>query len=125
MERVDELEATLATDRVALKAKKDEQAVYLKKIRALSRSVRNSPTNELLFERNEERLNQAQNHRRLADELMRTIADKEADVQLMGKELIEANLSLEDLPRVSRMSVNSSENYEVFSERWRTLATST
>ena len=29
---------------------------------------------------------------------MRTIADKEADVQLMGKELIEANLSLEDLP---------------------------
>ena len=99
MERVDELEATLATDRVALKAKKDEQAVYLEENQGLEQE-RQELTDQraTLRVRNEERLNQAQNHRRLADELMRTIADKEADVQLMGKELIEANLSLEDLP---------------------------
>ena len=99
MERVDELEATLATDRVALKAKKDEQAVYLEENQGLEQE-RQELTDQraTLRVRNEERLNQAQNHRRLADELMRTIADKEAEVQLMGKELIEANLSLEDLP---------------------------
>ena len=41
MERVDELEATLATDQVNLKAKKDEQAVYLRKTRALSKNAKN------------------------------------------------------------------------------------
>ena len=99
MERVDELEATLATDRVNLKAKKDEQAVYLEENQGLEQE-RQELTDQraTLRVRNEERLNQAQNHRRLADELMRTIADKEAEVQLMAKELIEANLSLEDLP---------------------------
>ena len=99
MVRVDELEATLATDRVALKAKKDEQAVYLEENQGLEQE-RQELTDQraTLRVRNEERLNQAQNHRRLAEELMRTISEKEAEVQLMAQELIEADLSLEDLP---------------------------
>ena len=93
-ERVDELEATLATDRLALKAKKDEQAVYLEENQGLE-DERQELTDQraTLRVRNEERLTQAQNHRRLADELMRTIADKEREVQMMGQELVEADLS--------------------------------
>lgn len=98
-ERVDELEATLATDRLALKAKKDEQAVYLEENQGLE-DERQELTDQraTLRVRNEERLTQAQNHRRLADELMRTIADKEREVQMMGQELVEADLSLTDMP---------------------------
>ena len=98
-DRMDELEATLATDRVALKAKKDEQAVYLEENQGLE-DERQELTDQraTLRVRNEERLSQAQNHRRLADELMRTIAEKEAEVQLMGQELIEAGLSVTELP---------------------------
>ena len=97
--RIDELEATLATDRIALKAKKDEQAVYLEENQGLEQE-RQELTDQraTLRVRNEERLNQAQNHRRLAEELLRTISDKEAEVQLMAQELIDANLSLNDLP---------------------------
>ena len=97
--RVDELEAQLASDRVALKAKKDEQAVYLEENQGLEQE-RQELTDQraTLRVRNEERLNQAQNHRRLAEELMRTIADKEVEVQSMGQELIDADLSLSDLP---------------------------
>ena len=97
--RIDELEASLATDRLALKAKKDEQAVYLEENQGLEQE-RQELTDQraTLKVRNEERLNQAQNHRRLAEELLRTISDKEAEVQLMAQELIEANLSLNDLP---------------------------
>jgi chromosome segregation protein len=97
--RIDELEANLATDRVALKAKKDEQAVYLEENQGLE-TERQELTDQraTLRVRNEERLNQAQNHRRLAEELMRTIAEKEGEVQLMGQELIDADLSLNDLP---------------------------
>lgn len=97
--RVDELEAQLASDRVALKAKKDEQAVYLEENQGLEQE-RQELTDQraTLRVRNEERLNQAQNHRRLAEELMRTIADKEVEVQSMGQELIDAELSLSDLP---------------------------
>ena len=97
--RIDELEAALATDRTALKVKKDEQAVYLEENQGLEQE-RQELTDQraTLRVRNEERLNQAQNHRRLAEELMRTISDKEAEVQLMGQELIDANLSLHDLP---------------------------
>jgi len=99
MLRVDELEATLATDKVALKAKKDEQAVYLEENQGLEQE-RQELTDQraTLRVRNEERLNQAQNHRRLADELMRTISEKEGEVRLMAQELIEADLSLDDLP---------------------------
>ncbi len=99
MFRVDELEAALATDRVALKAKKDEQAVYLEENQGLEQE-RQELTDEraTLRVRNEERLSQAQNHRRLADELMRTISEKEGEVQLMAQELIDADLSLNDLP---------------------------
>ena len=97
--RIDELEASLATDRLSLKAKKDEQAVYLEENQGLEQE-RQELTDQraTLKVRNEERLNQAQNHRRLAEELLRTISDKEAEVQLMAQELIEANLSLHDLP---------------------------
>ena len=97
--RIDELEASLATDRLSLKAKKDEQAVYLEENQGLEEE-RQELTDQraTLKVRNEERLNQAQNHRRLAEELLRTISDKEAEVQLMAQELIEANLSLHDLP---------------------------
>jgi len=97
--RIDELEATLATDRIALKAKKDEQAVYLEENQGLEQE-RQELTDQraTLRVRNEERLTQAQNHRRLAEELLRTISDKEAEVQLMAQELIDANLSLNDLP---------------------------
>ena len=97
--RIDELEASLATDRLSLKAKKDEQAVYLEENQGLEQE-RQELTDQraTLKVRNEERLNQAQNHRRLAEELLRTISDKEAEVQLMAQELIEANLSLNDLP---------------------------
>ena len=97
--RIDELEANLATDRIALKAKKDEQAVYLEENQGLE-TERQELTDQraTLRVRNEERLNRAQNHRRLAEELMRTIAEKEGEVQLMGQELIDANLSLNDLP---------------------------
>jgi len=99
MLRVDELEAALATDRMALKAKKDEQAVYLEENQGLEQE-RQELTDEraTLRVRNEERLSQAQNHRRLADELMRTISEKEGEVQLMAQELIEADLSLNELP---------------------------
>ena len=97
--RIDELEASLATDRLSLKAKKDEQAVYLEENQGLEQE-RQELTDQraTLKVRNEERLNQAQNHRRLAEELLRTISDKEAEVQLMAQELIEANLSLHELP---------------------------
>ena len=97
--RIDELEATLATDRLSLKAKKDEQAVYLEENQGLEHE-RQELTDQraTLKVRNEERLNQAQNHRRLAEELLRTISDKEAEVQLMAQELLDANLSLQDLP---------------------------
>ena len=97
--RVDELEAQLASDRVALKAKKDEQAVYLEENQGLEQE-RQELTDQraTLRVRNEERLNQAQNHRRLAEELMRTIADMEVEVQSMGQVLIDADLSLSDLP---------------------------
>lgn len=97
--RIDELEANLATDRLALKAKKDEQAVYLEENQGLE-TERQELTDQraTLRVRNEERLTQAQNNRRLAEELMRTIAEKEGEVQLMGQELIDANLSLNDLP---------------------------
>ena len=97
--RVDELEAQLASDRVALKAKKDEQAVYLEENQGLEQE-RQELTDQraTLRVRNEERLNQAQNQRRQAEELMRTIADKEVEVQSMGQELIDADLSLSDLP---------------------------
>ena len=99
MIRVDELEATLATDKVALKAKKDEQAVYLEENQGLEQERQElSDQRATLRVRNEDRLNQAQNHRRLAEELMRTISEKEAEVQLMAQELIQADLSLEDLP---------------------------
>jgi chromosome segregation protein len=98
-ERVDELEAQLATDRIELKTKKDEQAVYLEENQGLEQERQDlTDQRATLRVRNEERLNQAQNHRRLADELMRTITDKEAEVQLMAQELIEANLSLHDMP---------------------------
>ena len=84
---------------MALKAKKDEQAVYLEENQGLEQE-RQELTDQraTLRVRNEERLNQAQNHRRLAEELMRTIADKEVEVQSMGQELIDADLSLSDLP---------------------------
>jgi chromosome segregation protein len=97
--RIDELEANLATDRIALKAKKDEQAVYLEENQGLE-TERQELTDQraTLRVRNEERLTQAQNNRRLAEDLMRTIAEKEGEVQLMGQELIDANLSLNDLP---------------------------
>ena len=99
IERIDELEATLATDRIALKEKKDEQAVYLEENQGLEQE-RQELTDQraTLRVRNEERLEKAQNHRRMAEELMRTISEKEAEVQLMGQELIDANLSLNQLP---------------------------
>ncbi len=99
MVRVDELEATLATDRLSLKAKKDEQAVYLEENQGLE-TERQELTDQraTLRVQNEGRLTQAQNHRRLAEELMRTIAEKEGEVQLMAQELIDANLSLNDVP---------------------------
>ena len=99
MERIDELEATLATDRLALKEKKDEQAVYLEENQGLEQERQDlTDQRATLRVRNEERLEKAQNHRRMAEELMRTISEKEAEVQLMGQELIDANLSLNQLP---------------------------
>ena len=84
---------------MALKAKKDEQAVYLEENQGLEQERQElSDQRATLRVRNEDRLNQAQNHRRLAEELMRTISEKEAEVQLMAQELIQADLSLEDLP---------------------------
>ncbi len=99
IERVDELEATLASDRMELKAKKDEQAVYLEENQGLE-DERQELTDQraTLRVRNEERLAQSENHRRLAHELGRTIAEKEQEVQLMAQELIDANLSLHDMP---------------------------
>jgi len=99
IERVDELEATLASDRMELKAKKDEQAVYLEENQGLE-DERQELTDQraTLRVRNEERLTQAENHRRLAYELGRTIAEKEQEVQLMAQELIDAGLSLHDMP---------------------------
>ena len=47
-DRKDELEATLATDRVAPKAKKDEQAVYLEENQGLE-DVRQEPTDQQPF----------------------------------------------------------------------------
>ena len=98
-ERVDNLEAELATDRISLKAKKDEQAVYLEENQGLE-DERQELTDQraTLRVRNEERLSKAQNNRRLADELIRTITERENELQLMGQELIEADLSLSEMP---------------------------
>ena len=98
-ERIDELESTLASDRLALKAKKDEQAVLLEENQGLEQQ-RQELTDEraTLRVRNEERITQSENHRRLAFELGRTIADKEEEIQLMAQELIDAQLSLTEIP---------------------------
>ena len=98
-ERVDELEATLATDRLELKAKKDEQAVYLEENQGLEQE-RQELTDQraTLRVRNEERLSKAENHRRLAHDLGRTIGEKEQEVQLMANELVDAGLSLTEMP---------------------------
>jgi chromosome segregation protein len=98
-DRVDELEATLATDRLELKAKKDEQAVYLEENQGLEQE-RQELTDQraTLRVRNEERLSKAENHRRLAHDLGRTIGEKEQEVQLMASELLDAGLSITDLP---------------------------
>ena len=99
LERLDELEATLASDRRQLKEKKDEQAVYLEENQGLEQE-RQELTDQraTLRVRNEERLSKAENHRRLAHELGRTIAEKEEEVQLMARELLDANLSLTEMP---------------------------
>ena len=99
IDRVDELEAALATGRIELKAKKDEQAVYLEENQGLEQE-RQELTDQraTLRVRNEERLNQANNHRRMAEDLQRTIADKERDVAEMATEVIEAGLSPEEMP---------------------------
>lgn len=99
LERIDELEATLASDRRQLKEKKDEQAVYLEENQGLEQE-RQELTDQraTLRVRNEERLSKAENHRRLAHELGRTIAEKEEEVQLMARELLDANLSLTEMP---------------------------
>ena len=98
-ERVDNLQAELATDQMTLKAKKDEQAVFLEENQGLE-SERQELTEQraTLRVRNEERLSKAQNNRRLADELIRTITERQNELQLMGQELIEADLSLTDIP---------------------------
>lgn len=99
LERIDDLESTLASDRRELKEKKDEQAVYLEENQGLEQE-RQELTDQraTLRVRNEERLTKAENHRRLAHELGRTIADKEEEVQLMARELLDANLSLTEMP---------------------------
>lgn len=99
LERLDELEATLASDQRQLKEKKDEQAVYLEENQGLEQE-RQELTDQraTLRVRNEERLSKAENHRRLAHELGRTIAEKEDEVQLMARELLDANLSLTEMP---------------------------
>ncbi|MDG1553168.1 MAG: chromosome segregation protein SMC [Candidatus Poseidonia sp.] len=98
-ERIDALSAERASDLITLKEKKDEQAVFLEENIGLEQERQ-----ELIDERatlrvrNEERLTKAQNHRRLAEELLRTIAEREQEVQLMAQELIEAGLSPNEIP---------------------------
>jgi chromosome segregation protein len=99
LERMDELEAKLATDRTELKAKKDEQAVFLEENQGLEQERQDlTDQRATLRVRNEERLTQSEHHRRLAHDLGRTIADKEAEVQLMAQELLEAGLSVTEMP---------------------------
>jgi chromosome segregation protein len=88
-----------ASDLITLKEKKDEQAVFLEENLGLEQE-RQELVDEraTLRVRNEERLTKAQNHRRLAEELLRTIAEREQEVQLMAQELIEAGLSPHELP---------------------------
>lgn len=98
-ERIDALQAQLASDRIALKEKKAEQAIYLEENKGLEQERQDlADERTALRITNEGRLNDAQNHRRLADELQRTITDKEVELHQMAQELIEANLSLTDLP---------------------------
>jgi chromosome segregation protein len=84
---------------ITLKEKKDEQAIFLEENLGLEQE-RQELVDEraTLRVRNEERLTKAQNHRRLAEELLRTIAEREQEVQLMAQELIEAGLSPHELP---------------------------
>ena len=99
LERIDELEATLASDRIELKAKKDEQAVYLEENQGLEQERQElTDRRATLRVRNEERLTKAENHRRLAHDLGRVMGEKEAEIQAMAQELIDAGLSLTDLP---------------------------
>jgi chromosome segregation protein len=99
LERMDELEATLASDRMALKAKKDEQAIYLEENQGLEQERQElTDKRATLRVRNEERLTKAENHRRLAHDLGRVMAEKEAEIQIMAQELIDAGLSLTDMP---------------------------
>jgi len=99
LERLDELEAALATDRIELKAKKDEQAVYLEENQGLEQERQElTDKRATLRVRNEERLTKAENHRRLAHDLGRVMGEKEAEIQVMAQELLDANLSLTDLP---------------------------
>ena len=98
-ERIDTLSAQRASDQILLKEKKDEQAVFLEENQGLEEE-RQELTDEraTLRVRNEERLTKAQNHRRLAEELLRTIAEREEEVRLMAEELIEAGLSPTEIP---------------------------
>ncbi len=99
LERMDELEATLASDRTELKAKKDEQAVFLEENQGLEQERQDlTDQRATLRVRNEERLTQSENHRRLAHDLGRTIIEKEEEVQLMAQELIEEGLSITEMP---------------------------
>ena len=98
-ERIDALHAQLASDRITLKEKKAEQAVYLEENKGLEQERQEfADERTALRITNENRLNEAQNHRRLADELQRTITEKEVELHQMSQELIEANLSLTDIP---------------------------
>lgn len=98
-ERIDALQAQLASDRISLKEKKEEQAVYLEENKGLEQERQElADERTALRIKNEGRLSEAQNHRRLADELQRTITDKEVELHQMAQELVEANLSLTDLP---------------------------
>jgi len=98
-ERIDTLSAQRASDEILLKEKKDEQAVFLEENQGLE-DERQELTDEraTLRVRNEERLTKAQNHRRLAEELLRTIGEREEEVRQMAEELIEAGLSPTELP---------------------------
>ena len=98
-ERIDTLSGDIATASIELKAKKDEQAILLEENQGLE-TERQELTEEraTLRVKNDARLTDAQTHRRHAEELMRTIAEREQEVRLMAEELIEADLSPNDLP---------------------------
>ena len=98
-ERIDALQAQLASDRVSLKEKKAEQAVHLEENKGLELERQElADERTALRIKNEHRLEQAQQHRRLADELQRTVSEKELELHGMGQELMEAGLSLTSFP---------------------------